>query len=64
MINDAERPPSEEQVQALRAYEVEPLLWSRRRDALARHPCGANRLDSLSGEREVSEGAVEAPPAA
>jgi hypothetical protein len=34
MINDAERAPNEEQVQALRAYEVEPLLWSRRRDAV------------------------------
>ena len=35
MINDAARVPSEEHVQALRAYEVEPLLWSRRQDARA-----------------------------
>lgn len=35
MINDAARMPSEDQVQALRAYEVEPLLWSRRQDAVA-----------------------------
>lgn len=35
MINDAVRSPSEEQVQALRAYEIEPLLWSRRSDTVA-----------------------------
>lgn len=35
MINDGARIPNEEHVQALRAYEVEPLLWSRRQDAAA-----------------------------
>ena len=34
MINDGVRAPNEEHVQALRAYEVEPLLWSRRQDAV------------------------------
>lgn len=32
MINDAARIPNEEHLAALRAYEVEPLLWSRREE--------------------------------
>lgn len=35
MINDALRPPSEEFLTALRAYEVEPILWSQRQQALS-----------------------------
>jgi hypothetical protein len=34
MINDSVRAPNEESLAALRAYEVLPLLWSHRRDAL------------------------------
>jgi hypothetical protein len=35
MINDADRPPNEDYVAALRAYEVETLLWSRREEAIS-----------------------------
>lgn len=35
MINDAVRPPNEEHFTALRAYEVEPLLWSRRQNVIS-----------------------------
>jgi hypothetical protein len=35
MINDALRPPNEEYLSALRAYEVQPILWSRREENLA-----------------------------
>jgi hypothetical protein len=33
-INDVEHPPTDENLSALRAYDVEPLLWSRRNDSL------------------------------
>jgi hypothetical protein len=35
MINDAQRPPSQEHLAALRAYEVSPVLWSDREGAIA-----------------------------
>lgn len=35
MINDAARPPNEEHLAALRAYEVEPLLWSHREEVIS-----------------------------
>lgn len=34
MINDTLRQPSEEYLSALRAYEVHPLLWSQRQEAI------------------------------
>jgi hypothetical protein len=33
-LNDVEHPPNEENLGAIRAYEVVPLLWSRRQEAL------------------------------
>jgi len=36
MINDSVRSPSEEHLSALRVYEVEPLLWSRRQEFVFR----------------------------
>ncbi|MBI2369726.1 MAG: DUF1828 domain-containing protein [Deltaproteobacteria bacterium] len=35
MINDSLRPPNEEHLAALRAYEIEPLLWSNRETAVS-----------------------------
>lgn len=35
MINDTVRPPNEEHVAVLRAYEIEPLLWSHRQEAVS-----------------------------
>lgn len=35
MINDGVRPPSEEYLAALRAYEIQPLLWSRRQEVVS-----------------------------
>jgi hypothetical protein len=35
MINDTVRPPNEEHLAALRAYEVEPVLWSQRQQAIS-----------------------------
>jgi len=35
MINDGVRLPNEEYLTALRAYEIQPLLWSRREEALS-----------------------------
>jgi hypothetical protein len=35
MINDAVRPPNEEYLAALRVYEVEPVLWSQRQQAIS-----------------------------
>jgi hypothetical protein len=35
MINDAIHPPNEEHLAALRAYEIQPLLWSRRQEAIS-----------------------------
>lgn len=34
MINDTARTVNEEHVEALRVYDVEPLLWSRRMEAI------------------------------
>ena len=31
-INDVEHPPGSETVSALRAYDIEPLYWSRREE--------------------------------
>jgi hypothetical protein len=33
-LNDVDHPPTEENLGAIRAYEIEPLLWSHRQDAL------------------------------
>lgn len=33
-LNDVEHPPNEENVAAIRAYEIQPLLWSRKQEAL------------------------------
>jgi hypothetical protein len=33
-LNDVEHPPNEENLGAIRAYEVVPLLWSHRQEAL------------------------------
>jgi hypothetical protein len=35
LVNDVEHPPSDENLSALRAYDVEPLFWSRRSESLA-----------------------------
>ena len=35
MINDAVRPPNEEYLAALRAYEIQPLLWSHRQEVVS-----------------------------
>jgi hypothetical protein len=35
MINDTVRPPNEDYLAALRVYEVEPLLWSQRQQAIS-----------------------------
>lgn len=34
-LNDLEHPPNEDNLAALRAYDVEPLFWSRRQDSLS-----------------------------
>jgi hypothetical protein len=34
-LNDVEHPPNEDNLAAIRAYDVEPLLWSRRQDSLS-----------------------------
>lgn len=34
-VNDLEHPPSEDNLAAIRAYDVEPLFWSRRQDSLS-----------------------------
>jgi len=33
-LNDEEHPPSDDNVSALRAYDIQPILWSNRNDAL------------------------------
>lgn len=33
-LNDVDHPPTEENLAAVRAYEIEPLLWSHRLDAI------------------------------
>jgi hypothetical protein len=35
MVNDTEHPANEDYLGVLRAYEVLPLFWSRRREAVA-----------------------------
>ena len=35
MINDSVKTPHEEHLSALRAYEIEPLLWSHKDESLA-----------------------------
>lgn len=35
MVNDAVRPPNEEHLSALRAYEIQPLLWSHRQEIIS-----------------------------
>lgn len=34
-LNDVEHPPNEDNLAAIRAYDVEPLFWSRRQDSLS-----------------------------
>jgi hypothetical protein len=34
-LNDVEHPPNEDNLAAVKAYEIEPLLWSRRQEVLA-----------------------------
>ncbi len=34
-LNDVEHPPSEDNLAAIKAYEVEPLFWSRRQEIVA-----------------------------
>jgi hypothetical protein len=33
-VNDVEHPPTEDNLAAIKAYEIEPLMWSRRQDTL------------------------------
>ena len=33
-LNDVENPPNEDNILAVKAYEVHPLFWSRREEAL------------------------------
>src|SRR5205814_513938 len=33
-VNDVEHPPNEDNLAAIKAYDIEPLLWSKRQDAL------------------------------
>ncbi len=35
IINDSSRPPNQEHLSALKAYEVVPLLWSHREEAVS-----------------------------
>ena len=34
-LNDVEHPPNEDNLAAVRAYDIEPLMWSRRQEAAA-----------------------------
>ena len=34
-LNDIEHPPNEDNLAAIRAYDVEPLFWSRRQDSMS-----------------------------
>ncbi len=34
-VNDVEYPPNEDNLAAIKAYEIEPLMWSRRQDTLS-----------------------------
>ena len=33
-VNDVEHPPNEDNLAAIKAYDIEPLMWSRRQDTL------------------------------
>ncbi len=33
-VNDVEHPPNEDNLAAIKAYEIEPLMWSKRQDVL------------------------------
>lgn len=33
-VNDVEHPPNEDNLAAIKAYEIEPLMWSKRQDTL------------------------------
>jgi hypothetical protein len=33
-VNDVEHPPNEDNLAAIKAYEIEPLMWSKRQDFL------------------------------
>jgi hypothetical protein len=33
-VNDVEHPPNEDNLAAIKAYEIEPLRWSKRQEAL------------------------------
>jgi hypothetical protein len=33
-VNDVEHPPNEDNLAAIKAYEIEPLMWSKRQDIL------------------------------
>jgi len=33
-VNDEEHPPNEDNLAAIKAYDIEPLMWSKRQDAL------------------------------
>lgn len=33
-VNDVEHPPNQDNLTAIKAYEIEPLMWSRRQDVL------------------------------
>ena len=35
VVNDVEHPPNEDNLAAIKAYEIEPLMWSKRQEALA-----------------------------
>ncbi|HEY9174162.1 MAG TPA: DUF1828 domain-containing protein [Verrucomicrobiae bacterium] len=34
-VNDVEHPPNEDNLAAIKAYEIEPLMWSKRQDVLS-----------------------------
>jgi len=34
-VNDLEHPPNEDNLAAVKAYEIEPLMWSRRAESAA-----------------------------
>jgi hypothetical protein len=34
-VNDVEHPPNEDNLAAIKAYEIEPLMWSKRQDMLS-----------------------------
>jgi hypothetical protein len=34
-VNDSDHPPNEDNLAAIKAYKIEPLMWSKRQDMLA-----------------------------